>query len=282
MNTDLTPPAATAPAATPPPSPPRTSARVVAITAIVVGGVIILGTLSTALASTLWAAGDRMTGSRSAEVGGVSRLVVDVASGDVDVVYADAARATLQIDGNPRNWSLERRGDELHVSNSRPWWAGWNFGSWTDRATLTLPTSLADADLDATFDVAAGSLSATGDYDEVDLHVGAGEAELSGTARSVSVDVSAGRADVDLDGVAEGALDIGAGEIVASLNGTVRDLTVDVSAGSLTASVPDTTYDVTSDVSAGSLDNQLSTASDAPRSIQVDVSAGDVTLLPLP
>ncbi|MFS0866494.1 hypothetical protein AB3M83_04050 [Microbacterium sp. 179-B 1A2 NHS] len=284
MTTDLIPP--TPAPAGPPPLPPeqrRGSARVVAIIAIVVGGALILSAILSAVGSALWMTGARgADGPRVADAGGISSLSLDVSAGDVAVVYADVEEATLDVLGDGRGWRLERQGDQLRLSKHEPWWISWNGFDWnSDRVTLTLPQELADERLDARIDVSAGSVSIDGTYGDLDVHIGAGSADVNGTADVLSVDLSAGGADIDVADVSRGTLTVGAGELIASLTGTAPDeLTIDVSAGSLVASLPDDTYAVTSDVSAGELDNQLSTSSDAPHRIDVQVSAGSTTLRP--
>jgi hypothetical protein len=284
MSIDLTPPTTSA---TPPPLPPapptRSSATIVAIVAMSLGGVLLLGTLVSGIGSIAWSSISRdATGSRVADTTGVSALSFDVSAGDVVVQYADVDEAMLEIAGGDRGWNLERRGDTLSLSNGRPWWAAqFGFGGGSSRATLTLPEAMVDEKLDARFDVSAGSITADGTYGVLDVEVGAGDADVSGTADELTVDVSAGEADVTIDGARTANLSIGAGEILATLTGdALDDVRVDVSAGSLVASLPDEEYAVTSDVSAGSFDNLLQTATDAPRTVDVQVSAGGVTLRP--
>lgn len=281
MTTDLQHPAAT-PGATPPAAPPpRSSSRAVAIVAIVIGSVVILGAVLSNVASALWFAGDR-PGARTADATGIESLSVDVSAGELTVVYADVDDARLDADLGDRGWRVNRSGGELRVENGTPWWAGWRgFGLDDDRATLTLPERYATTELDAHFEVSAGSVTADGEYDTLMIDVGAGAADVTGSARILSVDVSAGRADVAIADVDEAELHVGAGEMFADLTGDApSDLRIDVSAGSLAATLPDDTYDVTSDVSAGGFDNELSTSSGAASTIDVQVSAGGVTLRP--
>lgn len=284
MSIDLTPPSTSA---TPPPLPPapptRPSARAVAIVAMSLGGALLLGTLVSGIGSIAYAAvSGREIGSRAADTTGVSSLSFDVAAGDVVVQYAAVDEAVLDVSGGDRGWNLERRGDTLALSNDRPWWAlRFDLGGAESRATLTLPEAMADQKLDARFDVAAGSITAEGTYSTLDVEVGAGDADVSGTADALTIDVSAGRADVTVDGARTADLGIGAGEILATLTGDALDeVRIDVSAGSLVASLPDEEYEVASDVSAGSFDNLLQTSTSAARTVDVQVSAGSVTLRP--
>ncbi|MFI8633944.1 hypothetical protein ACIGEP_15275 [Microbacterium sp. NPDC077663] len=283
MSIDLTPPPTAAPPADPqPPQQPRPSAQIVAIIAICVGGLLLLGALLSGIGTIAYAAADRGAGSRTADATGVSALALDVSAGHVVVQYADVDQATLEVTGRDRDWKLERRGDTLTLSNGRPWWAFQAGFSWDDnRATLTLPEAMADQKLDADFDVSAGSLTADGTYGLLDLHVGAGDADVSGTADDLRVDVSAGEADVRIDDAQRADFTIGAGQIIADLTGdALDDVGVDVSAGTLVGSLPAGTYDVSSEVSAGSFDNLLDTSPGAARTVDVQVSAGSVTLRP--
>ncbi|MCM3695524.1 DUF4097 domain-containing protein [Microbacterium oleivorans] len=282
MSIDLTPPPTAAPPAGPqPPRQTRPSAQIVAIIAICLGGLLLLGALLSGIGSIAYAA-SRGSDGGTADTSGVEALSLDVSAGHVVVQYADVDGAILEVAGGDGNWRLERRGDTLAVTNNRPWWALQGGFSWNDnRATLTLPAEMAEQKLEADFDVAAGSLTADGTYGRLDLHVGAGDADVSGSADDLRVDVSAGEADVRIDGAQQASMTIGAGQIIADVTGTSLDsVRVDVSAGTLVGTLPDGTYDVTSEVSAGSFDNQLETADGAARTVDVQVSAGSVTLRP--
>ncbi|SCX95655.1 hypothetical protein SAMN05216488_0112 [Microbacterium sp. LKL04] len=283
MSIDLTPPptAPASPEQQPPRQPTRSSAQIVSIIAMSVGGLLLLGTLVSGVGSIAWAATDRGEGGRTADAAGVTGLSLDVSAGHLVVEYADVDEAILTVDGN-RDWTLERRGETLSLSNSRPWWAlQVGFDPTENRATLTLPAAMADEKLAADFDVAAGSITADGTYGRLDVSVGAGDATVTGTADDVSVDVSAGDADVTIDGAQRANLTIGAGQITADLRGDSLDaVRVDVSAGTLLASLPDEAYRVTSDVSVGTFDNRLQTSTSAGRTIDAQVSAGTATLRP--
>ncbi|MFL0564576.1 hypothetical protein [Microbacterium sp. 179-I 1D1 NHS] len=280
MSIDLTPPPTT-PDPQPPQQPRRASAQIVSVIAMSLGGLLLLGTLVSGIGSIAYATTDRGDDNRSADVAGVTGLKLDVSAGHVVVEYADVDEAILTVDGN-RDWKLERRGETLSLSNTRPWWmlqAGFDWSE--NRATLTLPEAMADQKLDADVDVAAGSVTADGTYGRLDVSVGAGDADVSGTADDLRVDVSAGDADVSIDGAQRANLTIGAGQITADLRGDALDeVRVDASAGTLVASLPDEAYRVTSDVSVGTFDNRLQTSTSAARTIDVQVSAGTVTLRP--
>lgn len=282
MSIDLTPPPTAATLAGPqPPQQPRSSAQIVAIIAICVGGLLLLGALLSGIGSIAYAA-TRGSDGGTADASGVKALSLDVSAGHVVVQYADVDDAILEVTGGDGNWRLERRDETLALTNDRPWWALQGGFAWDDnRATLTLPAAMEDQQLDADFDVSAGSLTADGTYGRLDLHVGAGDADVSGTADDLRVDVSAGEADVRIDDAQRASLTIGAGQIIANLRGDeLEDVRVDVSAGTLAATLPDGPYDVTSDVSAGSFDNRLDTSDGAARTVDVQVSAGSVTLYP--
>lgn len=282
MSIDLTPPpTAATPSGPQPPQQPRPSAQIVAIIAICVGGLLLLGALLSGIGSIAYAA-TRGSDGGTADASGVNALSLDVSAGHVVVQYADVDEAILEVTGGDGNWRLERRGETLALTNNRPWWALQGGFGWDDnRATLTLPAAMEEQQLDADFDVSAGSLTADGTYGRLDLHVGAGDADVSGTADDLRVDVSAGEADVRIDGAQQASMTIGAGQIIADLTGTSLDsIRVDVSAGTLVGTLPGGPYDVTSEVSAGSFDNQLETVDGAARTVDVQVSAGSVTLRP--
>jgi hypothetical protein len=281
MTTLTPPPVDSAPVSPAPPSPRRprrTASRVVAILVIALGGVLLVGALTTGALTTVFASAAGSE-TRTLDVTGVTDLEVDASATDLRVVFADVDVATLAVVDGRTGWRLDRDGDELRVESPRSgpfsFWFGGN-GS----ATLTLPRSLEGSD--ASLSLSAGSLSADGSFAELDVQVSSGDLTVTGDARSLSAGVSAGSADLRLDGVSDAEFDLSAGGMTAELTGrTPREVQIDVSAGSLELLLPPGTYDVRSDVSAGGLDNRLEAGrGGGSGTVDVQVSAGDVTLLP--
>ena len=277
MSTTLASPPAS-PAA--PPPAPRTSGRVVAILAILLGVVLIAGVALSAVLSTTRSFATR-TATLTADTAGLTALDVDLSAGDLTITYGDVDEATLTVTGSgAADWRLTRAGDELKLSTTRSWWGGWGpFDLQNDSAVLTLPTGTGA--LDASLELSAGSITADGDFRELELDLSAGSIDVAGAAERIDVSVSAGDASFDLDGVRTGTLETSAGRIDGELRGDAPDrLAIEVSAGEIRLRLPDETYDVTADVSAGSLDNRLATARGAAHTISVEVSAGSVVLIP--
>ncbi|UUT34582.1 DUF4097 family beta strand repeat-containing protein [Microbacterium elymi] len=176
-------------------------------------------------------------------------------------------------------WTLRRDGSELVVAapdGRFHWWGGW-FGHGNGEAVLQLPHSLAG--LDVNLDQAAGTLTAEGDFGDLEATVGAGRLTVSGSAQSVSADLSAGDADIRLSGVRTADLEVSAGDIDATLTGAQPDqVKLSASAGAMNVTVPAGEYDVTSQLSAGSFDNRIGSTPGASSTVDVDVSAGHVVL----
>uniref|UniRef100_UPI00135AD078 hypothetical protein n=1 Tax=Microbacterium sp. 18062 TaxID=2681410 RepID=UPI00135AD078 len=262
--------------ATPASPPPRTPARVIAILTIVLGAALLLGAAFTGVVRTV-SASAAGSESLSIDVDGVTRLDVDASAADLTIAFADVDEATLEIGEGRSGWRFERDGDTLRVAtpNSGPF--GFWFGG-NGRASLLLPTDLEGAD--ASLSLSAGSLRVGGSFADLSVDVSAGDLAVSGDARTLSADVSAGSADLRLADVAEAAFDLSAGGITAELSGRApRDVRIDVSAGSLELVLPPGAYDVHSDVSAGDLDNRLERGDGGSGVVDVQLSAGDVTLL---
>lgn len=284
MTTTLNPPPPTTPQQpTGPVGPPPASGtpRVIAIVLIAIGALVILWAIGSAVFSTV-AAASVHTSTRSVAVTGVSEIDVDVAAGSLRVEFSDVPEAELEVTSSwgADRWTLEHEDDELIVASPDrfgPWFFGDWFGRGPGDAVLRLPSALEGADAD--FSLAAGDLTADGDFGELGLDLGAGRAEITGSADEVSADVSAGRADLDLEDVSTASLSASAGTVDAVFTGSQpRTIEVDVSAGSMTLTVPAGDYDVTSDVSAGGFDNRIGSSPGASSSIDVRVSAGQVTL----
>lgn len=281
MSTTITPPPVPPmPSETPsPPRSPRASSRVIAILTIALGAALVVGTLTSSAFSTV-AAASVTTDARAVEASGVESLVTDLSAGSLRIEFADVTEAELDVTSafGAGQWTLERNGDELRVASPDwRWGFAWPFRGGNGSAVLRLPESLEG--LDASLQMSAGELAASGDFGEVDLDIGAGRARLDGSATELSVDLSAGGADLDLAGVRTADLTVSAGTMDASLTDRrPEEITIDVSAGSLDLSVPEGDYDVTSEVSAGGFDNRIGSTPGAENTVDVQVSAGSATL----
>ncbi len=281
MNTTLTPPTTPEAPQTPPPAR-RSSAQVVAILAIAFGGILVLGTIATATLSAIRSTAVH-TDTLTADVRGVTGLDVDVSTAELTIAYGDVDEAVLSItgDGGATEWRLTRDAGDLVVSSDRPWWTGWRWFGDDERATLTLPERFADTVLDASFGISAGSIIATGTYDELGLDLSAGSITVDGTARALDVSVSAGRAVLDLADVRTAELDVSAGAVDGRLTGTApNEVIVEASAGRIDLGLPAAPYAVSSDVSAGDFTHELSTDPSSRNRVSVQVSAGAVHLFP--
>ena len=268
----------------PPASGPTPSAgRVIAILVAALGALAAVVTIGSAAAATVGSANEE-TITRTLEVDGISALDVEASAGTIEVAFGDVDEAVLDItSGAARgDWTFEVDGDTLQVASpDRGWFDGPWFGQWMSgptRATLTLPQAL-DGELDARLQLAAGGLTATGDFGDLELDVSAGEMQVEGAAEALDAELSAGRAQLELADVRTVELRVSAGSMNAALTGDApTDTTVDVSAGSLELTLPDDTYDVTVSEAAGSVDNDLDTSSSATKTVDVSISAGSVSL----
>ncbi|WP_217177025.1 DUF4097 family beta strand repeat-containing protein [Streptomyces sp. AC495_CC817] len=273
----LTPPPASGPAS--PPRSPRNTTWITVTTAII-GGLALAGAGTTAAVA---ASADlsRIDSVQTLDVGGAESLDVDASATDLRVEFRDVDEAELAVHGGRGDWTLDRSGDEILVRSPDSVF-GWWFGRWFDdevSVVLTLPRELEG--LDATFRLNAGGLDVSGEYGDLDLQLAAGDLTVDGTAESLSADVSAGSADLALDGVDTADLSVSAGDLTVVLTGDgPRETTIGVSAGSADVTLPDVGYGITQNVSAGSLDNRLEQSSSSRNSIDVTLSAGEVTLRP--
>jgi hypothetical protein len=265
-----------------PPTPPsvnRTAGRTIAALTAALGVAVIVGTVWSGVVPTVASALTR-TETHELAVDGVRELSLDVAAATFSVRFESVDEASLELtEVGAGDWTFEVDGDTLRVSSPDRLW-GWMLSNARDgRAVLTLPRELEGVDADVTF--GAGAFDADGDFGELGLDMGAGQASLLGSADTVSVEIGAGRADVDLEGVRAAEFELNAGRLSGRLTGTAPE-TVDISAnaGALDLELPDTTYLVTSEVSAGSLDDALPSDPSSPRRVHVEVSAGSVSLQP--
>lgn len=225
--------------------------------------------------------------SYTADVTGVEELRIDSSAAAFEVRFGDVDEATLEVatSGGPvQQWHLTRSRDILVVGTD--WRFNWfGFGimlgdqGGEERAVLTLPAELEHRGLGLEVGVSAGSFEAAGDWGAASIDLSAGEVDLAGSAESLSVEVSAGEARIDVDTAGVVDLDVSAGRIIGALTGE-QPASIDarVSAGNIDLVIPDGEYAVTEDTSAGDSDVRVVDDPSATATIDVQVSAGSVTL----
>ncbi len=223
----------------------------------------------------------------TADVEGVDELQIDSSATAFEIRFGDVDQATLDVttNGGPvQQWHLSRSGGTLVVDTDRRWrWFGFGimFGDRVgeERAVLTLPAALERQGLGLETEISAGSFEAAGDWGAASIDLSAGSADLSGTAESLFVSVSAGEARLDVETAGTVALDVSAGRIVGALTGEQpASIDASASAGSIDLTIPDGEYAVTEQASAGDSDVRVVDDPNAASTIDVDVSAGSVTL----
>lgn len=287
--TDTTFPAPPAPprppeASAPPPEPQnpatRAGTRALAITisvlgggALVVGGIGVgLGTAGATIASGLTEAT-----SQAVSAAGATEVVADVGAGRLDIEFGGGDEAVLEATGAEGAWTFERRGEKIVVS--APGRALDLFGWHIDpAATLTLPRSAEGIDL--AIDLAAGSVSADGEFGAIAYDMGAGDVELEGSATALDATMAAGLSTIELDGLRRADFDVSAGALYGELTGEAPDeMRIEMTAGSFELEVPDVPYAVDVEREAGGFESNLDERRDAERTIDVLVSAGFVNLI---
>ncbi len=285
---DLVPPTPSSAAHTPPPPPSNTpppagrrgSARTISILAICAGAVLIAGTVFSGVLVALRTSATH-TQTLTAAAVGISAVDIDASAAEVTVSFGAVDEATLRVTGSggADAWRLERDGDRLVVADSRDWWSRWGWLRGADTVELVLPDSVRGADADV--DVSGGSFVARGDFGALGLTLDAGSLRIDGTADALTTDVNAGSARVDLAGVGEATVTVNAGSFTGALTGTAPSrIGIEVNAGRVDLTVPDTSYAITSDVAAGRFTHDLAADPGARNRIDVQVSAGGVTLTP--
>jgi hypothetical protein len=221
------------------------------------------------------------------DAAGVEQLQIDSSATAFEVRFGDVEEATLDVasDGGPvQQWNLSRSGDTLVVDTDRRWrWVGFGimFGDRVgeQRAVLTLPAALERQGLGLETEVSAGSFEAAGSWGAASIDLSAGSADLSGTAESLFVSVSAGEARLDVETGGTVTLDVSAGRIIGALTGEQpSSIDAQASAGSIDLTIPDGEYAVTEQASVGDSDVRVIDDPGATSTIDVDVSAGNVTL----
>ena len=270
------------------PAPPSSSrpGRWIAILLIVLGAIGALWAIVGGLVQG-FSSHAATSSSTTADAAGVEELRIDSSAAAFEVRFADVDEASLDVTttgGPAQQWRLERSGDALVVDSDRGWrWFGFGimFGDriGEEQAVLTLPAALERDGVDLTATVSAGSLDASADWGTASVDLSAGNADIGGTADELIVQVSAGEARLAIDSPRTVQLDVSAGRVVGAVTGEQpAAITATVSAGAIELAIPDGQYAVTQDVSAGSAAIDVDADRQAAATIDVEVSAGSVTL----
>ena len=262
---------------TPTPARRRGSAFVVSVATTVVGSCVIVGALFSSGASAVasMAADSWAPVSYDGPVENLNDLDIDIAGGNLTVVYGDVQRAQLEAGARGRGgWTFDRRGDTLRVAS--PTAALVNGGS---DATLTLPRELEGSGIDADIEVGGGALTLRGGFGRVAVEVAGGSLRMDGAAVDADLSVSGGTASVELADAETSRFEVAGGELTARLSGVTPSRTdVEVTAGSADITLPDDEYAVRVDDGLGSVDNRLRTNASAVAKVDVQATMGSVTL----
>lgn len=257
--------------------------RGIAIAFTVVGLVIAGGGLAVSAANAARIS-EKQSDVLTANAAGVTRLDVDNSAATFTVVFADVDEASLDVQSTRASgissWSLKTQNETLVVNNNSSWFSGGPFlGFFGEEAvTLTLPEEM-NGTLELDLQNSAGSAVVAGDFAALSVEINAGDVQIEGAIDDVDLSISAGSARLAARDVRTLDVDVSAGSVRGSITGTAPETsTFSVSAGDINLTMPDVAYRVSSDVSLGDADIDLDTDSSAPRSISVDLSAGDITL----
>ena len=264
-----------------PSGPGRGGSRVLAVTLGVIGGVAVLGAAGMAAAGTVASnvfTHDVTSEAEQVAAGGAGLIDVSVSAGSIRIEFGDVDEAVLDSSSGYGSWRLTRDGDTISVKAPDRQWVGIWWDHFEASAVLTLPREMAGADLD--LDVSFGDVVAAGDFGDVSYELGAGDLEITGSARTLDADVSAGNSTIELRDLQAASFEVGAGDVYGNLRGgeAPQHIDLDVSAGSLELQLPDVPYAVTSETAFGDFTSNLDTQSGAPRTIDVELAAGDITL----
>lgn len=264
-------------------SPRKGAVAAITVAAVIVGSLAIVAAGGgAALAATGQATRANSTATGiSEDATGVTSLDLEADAGSVTVRFGDVTQATLRSEGRgSTDWRLQRDGDTLTVRSPQRV-LGWWPEVWLQdgpETVLTLPEEL-EGSLEAELTLDAGDLDVQGDFRRLSTTVSAGVLTVDGSVRELAAEVDAGTAHLRVSDVTTATLSMSAGQVDATLTGTQPDsVSLDVSAGSMAVTVPSGTYALSRNVSAGNLDARIPTDPSSRHRIDVDLSAGGITV----
>ncbi len=269
------------PVANPTAAPKRGRGIAVAFTVV---GLVIAGSGTAVAAASAARFSDKQSDTFSVNADDIRNVEIDGATAKLSVVFADTDEATLEVQTNRASgvsaWQLTTKDDTLVVKHDGGWFGGgWFFGaSGEETVVLTLPEEL-NGVLDLDLDNDAGTAIVDGDFVNVDVNIGAGDVEINGAMEELELSVSAGSARLAVRDLSVIDVEVSAGSVRGSVSGTApNESTFQVSAGEIDLTLPDVPYRVNSDVDFGDANVDLDSDSTAKRTINIEVSAGDITL----
>lgn len=264
------------------------TARTVSLITTLLGALILAAVFTSAALPAVGSslAGDREAstasgGIHTAAVDDVTTLYVDSRSSDVHVAFGDVSEAQLSVSPADSNaWHWTTAGNALIATNERPFYNicfGW-CGNENEEVTITLPEEL-DGKLSGDFTLGSGRVTAEGDFTNLDLDVSAGTLTYTGEVEEVTTDLSGGSTNLELTNTRVADLEVAAGRFTAELDGRAPErVRAELSAGELNLTLPDVPFQVRTEHTFGILDNQLRTAPDADHLIDIEVVAGRALL----
>lgn len=210
---------------------------------------------------------------------GVASVDLRHAHGDVAVTPARGERVRVTIDSRTGYFGGHSRSAEV-VAGELRLRGGCRFvaiGTCDEDYRIEVPDGTA-----VRVRTSAGDAVAIGVRGDVELRSRAGRVRaVDVRGRELRLRSSAGEVDVERSAAQTVEARTSAGGVDVELTRPPLSLTASSSAGGVTVRVPDVGYDVEADTSAGDESIRIRQRPASRRSIRVDSSAGDVTVLPL-
>lgn len=250
--------------------------RGVAVTFTVLGALVLGGTLLYVLLGTVFAP-TPINENLTQPVKNVDAIDVSASAGEMNIVFGDVNQAQLDVKNGRGSWTMRDDNGTLIIRAPNNFWLNSLFLP-SQSVTLTLPESL-EGKVDGKFDLAAGNLTTTGEFDSLTIDVSAGNATVKASATHLNGNVSAGELSAEVAGVQYADLSMSAGSARVQLTETPPShVSVDVSAGSMALILPETEYDMRVGEAAGTVDSSIRTRSSSTHVVEGSVSAGSLTL----
>ena len=211
----------------------------------------------------------------------IENIEIDFAVGEVETVFYDGDKIEIEYHtSNIYNVRIDEKGGTLRYKLSTKWWL--MLGGTIDypKTTIKLPTScIYNLDID----MSAGSAVINGGiFGNLKIDLSAGKVTLSGetVCSSLDIDASAGSVDINkIECAGSVNIDLSAGKVdIDSV--TCPKIYIDLSAGSVKLGIvgQQSEYNIAVDKSAGSCNVGNQTGNDSNKILDIDLSAGSVTV----
>lgn len=146
-------------------------------------------------------------------------------------------------------------------------------------ANLVLPEKFNDGSLNLDISGSAMLSAVEGDYQSLDVNMGAGKLTFTGSAHTLTSEIGAGELIASVTDLDRLDIEVSTGHAQLNISGTTPSRVVlNVAAGAAEVTLPHDSYRVSTDLGLGEIENNLSSDTSSSHKVHAEVGVGRVSL----